>query len=204
MAWNVSGQLVEACSCNVMCPCWFGVKELMVMDQGWCDGTLLFRVNQGSSEGVDLSGRTVVVAVDFPGPTMLDGNGTARLYIDDGASADQQRELVGVFSGAKGGPMEILAGLLTNLLPTQTARIQVQDDGGNLTITVGSYGVIKSNPLNDEAGRPTVIQNAMFAQNLQLSDPQVAPSGHRWTDPDMPRAYDTKSGAQATFAWSGA
>ena len=92
MAWNVSGELVEACSCNVMCPCWFGVKELMVMDQGWCDGTLLFRVNQGSSEGVDLSGRNVVVALDMPGPTMFDGNGTAWLYIDDEASADQQRE----------------------------------------------------------------------------------------------------------------
>ena len=123
MAWNVSGELVEACSCNVMCPCWFGVKELMVMDQGWCDGTLLFRVNQGSSEGVDLSGRNVVVALDMPGPTMFDGNGTARLYIDDEASADQQRELESVFSGAKGGPTEILAGLLTTLLPTQTAGI---------------------------------------------------------------------------------
>jgi len=60
-----------------------------VLDQGWCDGTLLFRVNQGSSEGVDLSGRNVVVALDMPGPTMFDGNGTARLYIDDEASADQ-------------------------------------------------------------------------------------------------------------------
>ena len=204
MAWNVSGELVEACSCNVMCPCWFGVKELMVLDQGWCDGTLLFRVNQGSSEGVDLSGRNVVVALDMPGPTMFDGNGTARLYIDDEASADQQRELESVFSGAKGGPMEILAGLLTTLLPTQTAGIQIHDEGGNLTITVGSYGVIKSNPLNDEAGNPTVIQNAMFAQALQLSDPQVAPSGHRWTDTDMPRAFDTKSGGRATFSWSGA
>ena len=203
MAWNVSGQLSGACSCNVMCPCWFGVKELMVMDQGWCDSTLLFQVNQGSSDGVDLSGRTVVVGADFPGPTLLDGNGTVRLYIDDGASADQHRELEGIFSGAKGSPMEILAGLATTLLPTLTARIEVQDDGGNLTVTVGNFGVIKSQPLNDEAGRPTVIQNAMFAQHLQLGDPQVAPSGHRWTDPELPRPFDTKSGARATFAWSG-
>ena len=100
--------------------------------------------------------------------------------------------------------MEILAGLLTKLLPTQTARIQIQDDGGNITATVGNFGVIKSQPLNDESGQPTVIQNAMFAQHLQLSDPQLAPFGHRWTDPEMPRAYDTKSGARATFNWSGA
>ena len=202
MAWNASGQLSEGCSCNVICPCWFGVKELMVMDQGWCDSTFLFQVNQGNSDGVDLAGRTVVVCADFPGPTLFDGNATVRLYIDDGASADQHRELEGIFSGAKGGPMEILAGLATKLLPTQIAKFDIQAENGNITASVGSYGVIKSNPMNDEAGRPVVIQNAGFAQLLQLGDPQVAPSGHRWTDPDLPRAFDTVSGARTTFAWS--
>lgn len=99
--------------------------------------------------------------------------------------------------------MEFLAGLLTTLLPTQTARIDVQEDGGNLSISVGNLGVIESHPLNDEAGNATVIQNAMLFQQLQVSDPQVAPSGHRWSDPDLPRAFETKSGALATFNWSG-
>lgn len=40
-----------------------------------------------------LAGRTVALALDFPGPTLFDGNGTARIYIDDGASKDQVREL---------------------------------------------------------------------------------------------------------------
>ena len=203
MAWNVSGQMSEACSCEVMCPCWFGVKELMVMDQGWCDSTFLFQVNQGASDGVDLSGRIVVVATDFPGPTLFDGNGTARLYVDASATADQKRELEGIFSGAKGGPMEVLAGLVTKVLPTQSVAITVQENGDDISATVGSYGVIKSQPMKDEAGQPTVIQNAMLVQHLQLSNPQVAPSGHRWTDPDLPRAFDSKSGARATFNWSG-
>ena len=175
----------------------------MVMDQGWCDTTFLFRVEQGNSDGVELAGRTVVVAGDFPGPTLMDGNGTLRLYIDDGASADQQRELEGIFSGAKGSPMEILAGLVTTLLPTKAVKIEVQDDGGNLTVRVGDFGVIKSNPMTDEAGNPTVVQNAMLFQHLQLGDPQIAPSGHRWTDPDLPRPFDTVSGARTTFSWNG-
>ena len=203
MAWNVSGILSEACSCNVACPCWLGVKELMVMDKGWCDTTFLFQVEQGNSDGVELAGRTVVVAGDFPGPTLMDGNGTLRMYIDDGASADQQRELEGIFSGANGSPMAILAGLVTTLLPTKTARIEVKDDGGNLTASVGNFGVIKSQPMKDEAGRPVVIQNAMLFQHLQFGDPQIAPSGHRWTDPDLPRPFDTVSGARTTFNWSG-
>ena len=103
MAWRLNGQLVETCSCNVMCPCWFGIKDLQIMDQGWCDSALLFRIGEGDSDGVDLGGRMVVMAMDFPGPTMLDGNATARILIDDAATPEQMRELEGIFSGAKGG-----------------------------------------------------------------------------------------------------
>ena len=83
MAWSLTADFTETCSCNMLCPCWFGVKELMIMDQGYCAGALLFRVSQGSADGVDLSGRVVALAADWPGPTLLDGNGTGRLYIDD-------------------------------------------------------------------------------------------------------------------------
>ena len=68
MGWNLSGELIETCSCDPHCPCWFGVQELMKMDQGWCDNALLFRVEGGESNGIDLAGRTVVVGADFPGP----------------------------------------------------------------------------------------------------------------------------------------
>ncbi len=49
----------------------------------------------------------------FPGPTLFDGDGTARLYIDDGASAEQCRELEAIFQAKKGGPWAILGGLIT-------------------------------------------------------------------------------------------
>jgi hypothetical protein len=122
MAWRLNGQLVETCSCNVMCPCWFGIKDLQIMDQGWCDSALLFRIGEGDSDGVDLGGRMVVMAMDFPGPTMLDGNATARILIDDAANPEQMRELEGIFSGAKGGSMERYATLVTNRLPPQLLR----------------------------------------------------------------------------------
>ena len=32
MAWHMSGQLIESCSYNMFCPCWFTVQELMIMD----------------------------------------------------------------------------------------------------------------------------------------------------------------------------
>ncbi len=34
MAWTIRAEMVETCSCNMLRPCWYGVKELMIMDQG--------------------------------------------------------------------------------------------------------------------------------------------------------------------------
>ncbi len=205
MAWSLTADVAETCSCNMLCPCWYGVKELMVMDKGWCANAWLFRVRQGNADGMDLSGRTVALALDFPGPTLFDGNGTGRLYIDDGANADQRRELEAIVQGKKGGPMAIVGGLVSTWLPTQSARIDVQEQSGSLTATVAGIGEIKSQRLTNDAGQPTTMHNTGFTTALEFDNQvaQLAPSASRWSDPDMPRRFETKSGAVASFTWRG-
>src|SRR5688572_33118859 len=101
MAWQFRAQMTEACSCNMFCPCWFGVKEQMVMDEGWCAGSVSFEIEDGQSDGVDLSGRTVVLLVHWPGPTMFDGNGTGRVFIDEGAKPGKAPTLPATSKGQK-------------------------------------------------------------------------------------------------------
>jgi len=203
MGWNLSGELIETCSCNAHCPCWFGVQELMKMDQGWCDNALLFRVASGTSEGVDLAGCTVVLGADFPGPTLFDADGTARLYIDEGASEAQRSALEAIFQGTLGGPMAVLGGLMSKWLPTTFCAIDIEDNGDDLTAKVGDIGEIKSGVLKNEAGNAMTMQNAGFASVFQFPDEKfrVAPSGSRWADPDFPREFETRSGARANWTW---
>ena len=63
MAWQISGQLLDTCSCKLLCPCILGPAE---PDQGWCSGALAFDIQQGSS----------VMAFDMPGD-FIGGNLTA-------------------------------------------------------------------------------------------------------------------------------
>lgn len=204
MAWNLTLHMIETCSCNMLCPCWFGVKDLMIMDQGWCASALLYQVRQGSSDRVDLSGCTLVLAYDFPGPTLLDGKGVARLYMEETATAAQRRELDEIFQGKKGGPMEILAGLVTKWLPTAVTRIEIREEGGILNAVVGDLGRLTSQPLKDEAGQAMTLQNAGFASMFRTENStlQLAPSNSQWSDPEMPRRFETKSGASGTCHWS--
>jgi len=61
MTWRVSSQFLEVCSCEMLCPCWLGPAK---PDQGWCSGALVFNVERGNSDGVDLGGTTAVFLAD--------------------------------------------------------------------------------------------------------------------------------------------
>jgi hypothetical protein len=202
MAWHLTGQVIEACSCNMHCPCWFGVKELMVMDQGWCRAAVTFRIQQGQADGVDIGGRTVVVGLDFPGPTLYDGNGSGRIYVDASATAEQSRALEAIFRGQRGGPMEIVGGLVTTWLPTQSANIEVREDGDTVHVAVSDVGQVRSQLLRDEAGTKFTMQGGGFIAAWRMDAAELAPSaGTRWSDPDLP-AFETKSGARGAIRWS--
>jgi hypothetical protein len=203
MGWSLNGQAIETCSCTLLCPCWFGVREVMIMDQGFCSSAFTFRVADGDSNGVSLGGRTVVLTDDFPGPTLFDGNATARLFIDDGASPEQREELEAIFQGKKGGPMELLAALVASWLPTKTARIQVDEEGASITIAVDGFGTVRSEGLRDSDGRSFTLRGGGFICGLGIDELEPAPGTTEWSDADMPRQLQTKSGARGNFAWAG-
>jgi hypothetical protein len=205
MTWNLSGKMVESCSCNMLCPCWFGVKELMIMDKGYCAGPILFRIQNGNVDGTDLKGRDIVMAFDFPGPTIFDGNATSGLYIDEAANEDQLKILEAIFQGKRGGPMEMISSFSSKWLPTKRTKIDINDDGNNLTASVGSFGKIKSDQLKNESGRTMTLQGSGFASAFGMDDETfaLAPSASQWSDPDLPHQFSTRSGAVAKFSWRG-
>jgi hypothetical protein len=204
MAWTLTGHMTENCSRNMFCPCWFAVQEYMIMDQGWCAGSLTFQIEEGLSDGVDLSGRTVAVLVDWPGPTLFDGNGTARVYIDDEADDEQARELAAIFQGQKGGTMEMLAGLISKWLPVAKTSIRASRDGDIITANIGSVGQVSSKALRDDQRNGFTMRGGGFVGAFGMEEAELAPSaGTRWSDPEMPREFETKSGARGVVSMSG-
>jgi hypothetical protein len=190
--------MIEFCSCKVLCPCWLGPAQ---PDQGWCSGAIVFDIQQGTADGVDLSGAKVAFAADWPGDFWA-GNGTARLYLDAAANAAQRRELEAIFSGRQGGLLEpLFAAVITQWLPAQTAPIALQREA-TLTITVGNVGHVTVQPLQDQAGQPTTVQGAAAQAAFQSASMQLASSkGSRWSDPEL-RPWEGDSSTLHTFNWS--
>jgi len=200
MSWKLSGLFIDCCSCNLACPCAFGGGE---PDRGWCSGSLTSYIQEGSSDGVPLSGRLVIWAVDLP-KDFAGGNGTARLYIDDTATSEQQRELEAIFKGQRGGPWELVAAaIVSNWLPTRIVPITIRTDSG-VEVKAGDVGRVLLAPLVTERGDPVKIINPPGFAPFGIAEIQAAYNGGTgWWDSEM-RHWDGAShgwGSVSRFSW---
>ncbi len=199
MSWRVSGRSVELCSCKAFCPCWLGPEE--EPDQDWCAAMFGFEVDVGNSDGVDLAGTKVVFIGHWPA-NFFGGNGRARLYIDEGASVDQQRELEAIFSGKKGGLLEGLWGaVLSSWHPARTGRIQM-DWGDKPRVSADGVGEASFNPFEDGTGKQATLSGAAAQAAFQIESMVLAHGrGSSWSDPDLGN-WRGNSGTLHRFDWA--
>jgi hypothetical protein len=198
MAWQMTGQLHELCSCKMWCPCWLGPE--IEPDQGWCGGAILLDIQQGEADGVNLSGCKAVWVGDWPA-SFWAGNGTARVYIDERTTPEQRQALEAILTGQQGGPWAVVAGaVITTWLPTHYTPIEIHW-GDDTTATIGQVGQVTSRRLRNDAGQPTTVQGAAAMAAFQLESAELAhTAGSHWADPDL-HQWEGSSGTRSTFHW---
>ncbi len=157
--YQLQGTLLEACDCDVLCPCWIGEDP----DNGTCQSAVAYHLDGGVVGGVDVGGLTVVSVVFIPG-NVLEGNWKQLLYVDDAASDEQHDALVALFTGALGGPIADLAGLVGERLGVIRAPISHEVHEGKGTLRVGDGAVYaEMEPFRGPDGSITTLQNSLFS-----------------------------------------
>jgi len=154
MSWNVRGSYIETCSCELMCPCNLSFDHGATYD--FCRVTLVFNLQQGDVEDVDVGGLTVAVIADTP-KVMTEGNWRLGVFVDQDATDDQFDKLVKVFTGELGGPMAALAPLVGEVLGVERAVIEVEEDGLRHSVRVGDvidFEIEDIVPFGVETGEP--------------------------------------------------
>lgn len=160
MAWNIEGTYYENCSCDAVCPCtWSNMARGATNDD--CRVALLFEVEKGEIEGVDVAGTTCVVVMQTP-RQMLEGNFKAGLIVGDDATDEQADGLSQVFSGAAGGPMAGLAPLIGEFLGVERLPVTVEHDGANHHIVVGDALDISLTKEATPEGDPIQLTNIVI------------------------------------------
>ena len=101
--WTLSGTYLEACNCEVICPCRrVGGRSGGRSSYGICLGALSWAITDGHADGVDLSGRRVVLVSRYDDDEPRSPWDFV-LYLDDAADDRQRVLLEAIFLGRAGG-----------------------------------------------------------------------------------------------------
>ncbi len=135
-SWSISGQYFETCSCDFVCPCITGQMAVRP-SKGSCTFAMAMQVERGSFDKVPLEGVAFII-LGFTPAEMGKGDWSVGLVIDERASAEQRDAITAIASGAAGGPMAPLSGLIGKFLGAEQAPIRFERNGLKFTVTAGN------------------------------------------------------------------
>src|SRR5262245_29042115 len=204
-AWHLRGQYYETCSCDFICLC-IPSGMTVLPTKGSCTVAMAFQVEEGKFGILPLDELGFIVIARAP-EAMSRGNWHVGIVVDERASAEQRDAIGAIASGAAGGPMAALSGLVGKFLGTETACIHfdrqhhkwsVRAAGAVEMVGAGVVGISPNatEPLHfDCTGHPAADRFAV----AHASDSHIHALGLSWDD------VSGKNHAQyAPFAWRSA
>ena len=158
MGYQLEGQLLEVCDCNVLCPCWIGENP----DNGTCDAVLAYHIHKGKIDGTDVSGLTLGLLGHIP-VNVLAGNWKIAVFVDDKASPQQQEAILNAWTGKLGGPLADLAKLIGEVKAVERAPISFNVEEGKGRLRIGTVAEATMAPYRSPAGSVTTLNESVFS-----------------------------------------
>jgi hypothetical protein len=200
-SWHVRGQYYENCNCDFVCPCvpWqLAVKPT----KGSCIFAMAFQIEEGRYGAVGLDGLGFILVGSTPAE-MGQGNWSVGVIVDERASADQRDAIAGIASGAAGGPIAALSGLVGTVLGVETSPIAFTRTGESWSVTaadrvrMSAQGANGLNPATPplqltHTGHPAADTFSL----ARAADSHVSVFGVSWHD-----TSGRNNGQYAPFAW---
>lgn len=204
-SWQVAGQDDETCSCDFVCPCILG-RMAVRPTKGSCTFAMGFQIDRGNFANVPLSGLGFVVLGSTP-EEMGKGNWSVGLIIDERATAEQRDAITAIASGAAGGPMAALSGLIGKFLGAESASVQFTRTGVKWSVKAASLVDMAAEGamgLNPNATEPLHLDNTGHPASDRValanaSSSHVHAFGLEWDD-----VSGKNNGQYAPFAWRSA
>jgi hypothetical protein len=194
--YDITGSLLEACSCGAPCPCWIGEDP----HGGKCDAFLAYRIDKGTINGVDCSGVAFAIVALVPG-NILKGNWKIAVFMSDKAKPPQKQAILDAWTGKLGGPLADLAKLVGEVKGVQDAPVEFRLEKGKGILKVGDKIDAEMAPYTDGQGNPTTMNNTIFT-TIPGSPAYVAKATHHKVNaPEygMKWTFENRNAVQGSF-----
>lgn len=203
-AWNISGEYMESCNCDYLCPCIYTNPQGAVTHDH-CYAMMVYHIEQGRHGDTDLSGRTFAFVIRS-GKVMADGNWIFAGVIDAEASPAQRKALSPIVSGEAGGvPGMIRDNLVGDFRGIEYRPISFSIDG--LTRIANIPGVfdfhIDGVPSRNKSGDPYYLDNTSHPANTRLALARAKSLHVEGFGLSLDMSDEGNNGHFAPFAWAG-
>ncbi len=157
--YKLQGTLLEACSCNVLCPCWIGEDP----DTGICQAFLGYHFDHGEIQGIDVSGLSMVMVAQIPGNVLTPKTWRVLVLMDEKATDEQVQALSDAYTGKLGGPLADLAQLVGEILGVERVPISHEVHEGEGELVVGDWIHASIEPYRGPDGSVTTLRDSIFS-----------------------------------------
>jgi hypothetical protein len=190
--WQIKGTYNESCASQGHCPYYFGRPR-----DGGCRYFMVFRIQDGKVNDVDLSGITVIYQGDLPHANfqeVLERGSNGGVYVSDNATPEQ-RKVLDTFVVSSLGAL-----LMKKNFGVKYVDIEIQDDGEAVYFKM-PFGEMKQELTRGNDGTPVRLEN----QTLPFITNVKAAHTPYWNYEDHGRHFDYRDrcGTWAEFEMSG-
>lgn len=190
--WHLRGTYHEACASEGHCPYYFGRDK-----EGGCRYFMVFRVEQGEANGVDLSGVVLVYAGDLPHSTyeeVVAKGSEGGIYVGSNVTPEQ-REILDVLATESIGGV-----LMKKNFGVKYVDIAVKETPSEVRVSM-PFGEMEQRLTKGPDGEPVRLEN----QTLPFLSNVKACHTPYWNYEDHGRhfEYRNRCGTWADFAMEG-
>mgnify|MGYP001194031835 CR=1 FL=1 len=168
--WQVSGDWIDVCSCNVPCPCTFAQAPTGNV----CDVIFGYKIRTGHYGETNLAGLKIVIVGGLKGNLWANGDFDIGMFIDAAADHKQREALQMIFTGRAGGWMGNVVPLIREFKGIEVAEIFMEIDESLQSWRVEIPNVIRGR--GEALTGPTADPNKRV-QTINLPGSEVGPSG---------------------------
>jgi hypothetical protein len=186
--WQIKGIYNEACASEGHCPYYFGRDK-----EGGCRYFMVFRIQEGTVNDVDLSGITVVYLGDLPHSTyaeVMKKGSEGAIYISDNVTPEQRKVLDILVVNALGGV------IMKKVLGVRYVKIGIEEGEDTVHFKMPS-GEMKMQLTKSHDGNPVRLENTTlpFLLNVKAAHTPF----WNWYDYDIHYDYKNRCGTWADF-----
>jgi len=202
-SWKISGQYMESCNCDYLCPCIFTNPQAEATHEN-CIAAMAFRIDSGQYGDTNLDGQKFALVIRS-GRIMADGNWVFATVVDATANDAQRTALAAISSGEAGGPTSLIRNnLVSDFRGVAYKPITFTMEGLRRAVTIADILAFEIDGVasRNRSGEPFYIDNTAHPAGRRLALARAKETHIHGFGVDLDLVGKGNNGHFAPFTWA--